>query len=807
MKARIISIVLLLGLLFSGCTISRETRYLIVNVEGLEEYSKTLQDYLAGYEMGITTDTIYAEVAKGNAVACFDVQAIPAINQGVANYWYPHALSTVVIAVDRTQTDAVITGWKSLLDSKEIVGISSNSIIRDMLVMGSISYGLDPISPSKDDVLNLLKELENNDRFMLEDSKSPILLCLDHEVVAWNKAGSNYEIIVPKEGTLSFQVGLLSDIPLTIDEGFDDALLAAELPLANGSYPKQYPEGYQSAHKLSDEDYKWFLNVTDDCSRDLRRKVFKSRLYTTADLREHILFAIGIIAAILLWKGTVYHRMIRPNVSKVVSILCWLMVGWIMLRLFKYQLVTENELSRLCWYGYYIFQLALPVTLLYLTEIMDQAEDGSHSLNFMYIPFTIYILSVLLVLTNDWHQLVFIFDPNGNWAKDYSYGIGYWFIMIFFVLIFILAIIKLFCKGRRSNYVKAKVLLLLLCGLLFLYIIGYIYRVPLAWESDITIFICVIAVIFFETVLHTGLIPVNIQYQRLFANAPIGLSLLDDKGNMVLSSKGTPPISRSIWKRLCIDMDKPLLRDNDTQLHAISIHGGIAVWQENLAVLNRIRKEIKEVQIRLETANALLKEEEEVKKRLLQAETNRKLFEHLERDMESRINALVELVDGQSQIKQANESIALIILCLCHIKRRCNLFFLACQGNKLLGEELSVYLDELIELASYDGLKVLIRCGQSGFIGINNATICYDFAFETITWALKDTASVLMGYLENDDGCLMFRFLPGSDPNKWYFSDELIAGISKANGNIVYKDLDDAIGICLVLPLGGEIDG
>ena len=51
-------------------------------------------------------------------------------------------------------------------------------------------------------------------------------------------------------------------------------------------------------------------------------------------------------------------------------------MGWLLLRLFKYQQLTEeNTLTRLCWYGYYLFQLALPVVLLlYLTEILDSPE-------------------------------------------------------------------------------------------------------------------------------------------------------------------------------------------------------------------------------------------------------------------------------------------------------------------------------------------------------------------------------------------------------------------------------------------------
>lgn len=36
--------------------------------------------------------------------------------------------------------------------------------------------------------------------------------------------------------------------------------------------------------------------------------------------------------------------------------------------------------------------------------------------------------------------------------------------------------------------------------------------------------------LFFETVLRAGLVPVNIRYNRLFASAPISLALMDEDG-------------------------------------------------------------------------------------------------------------------------------------------------------------------------------------------------------------------------------------------------------------------------------------
>ena len=801
------SLLILLCLLLTGCSAEASGGQLISAAEGSGAYSEALLPFLPGYALRDGEDTLYAEVSRGNAVACFDVQAIPAMDRGVGRYWYPHVSATVVLAVDRTRTDAVITGWNSLRESPVPVGISSSSVIRNMLALGALSYGLDREAPSKRDALELLEHLGQNGNFRLEAPDAPILICLDCEAAAWNRNGGNYEIIVPAEGTLSYRMGLLSDVPLTLEPGLDETLLSAGLPLADGERPADFPDDYRPARTLGEEDYDWFLKVTGDSSRDLRRQVFHTRLYTTADMREHILSALFLSAAILLWKGTVSHRMMRRDVRRVVSLLSWLTVGWLLLRLFKYQQLTEGTLTRMCWYGYYLFQLALPVALLYLTEILDRAEGEKRLAHPLWPPLVCYVLSVLLVLTNDLHRLVFRFDLEGNWASDYSYGLGYWLMIAFSLLFFILAVVKLFYKGRKSAYWGGKLFSLLFCGGLIFYVIAYVYRVPLAWESDITVNICILSVLFFETVLHAGLVSVNIQYQRLFAFAPISLTILDENGRTVLSSRSAHPISRSIWKRLLMDMEQPLLRDSNTQLHAIPVRSGMAVWQEDLSRINRLKREIQDVQDRLEAANRLLREEGEIKKRLMTVEANRSLFEQLDRDMEQRVASLTRLIKTLPKTDKPKGLTAYITLCLCHIKRRCNLFFLARQGELLPGDELELYLDELAELARYAGLQTLIRCGQKEALEIRSAALCYDYAFETISWALKETASPLMGYLESEGSDLVFRFLPGGDPTQWHFSEELITSVSAMGGQIACKDLDDAFGICMRIPLGGETCG
>ena len=798
---------LLLCLILAGCGTVDTGGRLISTAEGAEAYSAALAPFLPGYSLQTAEDTLYAEVSRGSAVACFDVQAIPALERGIGRYWYPHVTATVILAVDRSRTDAAVTGWNSLRESPVPVDISSSSVIRNMLALGALSYGLNPKEPTKGDALDFLEQLCQNGGFELDGSDAPILICLDYEAAAWNRSGGTYEIIVPVEGTLTYRMGLLSDTPLTLEPGLDDALLSAGLSLAGGERPPDFPADYRSARVLGEEDYDRFLAITGDSSRDLRRQVFHSRLYTTADLREHILSALLIAAVILLWKGTVSHRMIRHDVRRVVIVISWLMVGWLLLRLFKYQLLSEGTLCRMCWYGYYLFQLALPVALLYLTGILDREEGEKRLVCPPWPPLVVYVLSVLLVMSNDLHQLVFRFTPGGNWGSDYHYGPGYWIVMVFSLLFLVSAFWNLLRKGHRSSSRRGRVLPLLFCTGLLVYLVAYIKRVPLAWESDLTVNICILSVLFFEAVLHSGMIPVNIQYQRLFASAPINLTLLDGDGRTVLSSPGARPISRSVWQRLRTDIHQPLLRDRDTQFHAVSVRSGMAVWQENLSQLNQLRKEIQDVQIRLEAANALLREEGEVKKRLLAAETNRALFEQLDQDMERRITSLAHLIETLPEAEHPRNLTAYITLCLCHIKRRMNLFFLARQGESLPGDELGMYLDELAELGRYGGLRTLLRCGQIGALELRSAALCYDFAFEAMSWTLREEASPLMGYLEIEGTQLVFRFLPGGDPGRWQFSRELMAAVSALGGEIVCKDLDDAYGICLTVPLGGESCG
>ena len=214
MKIRCLPLILLC-LLLGGCSRAVSGGQFDFRSRGLRRSTaQSCTPFLPGYTApGSAEDTLYAEVSRGNAVACFDVQAVPAMRRGVGRYWYPHVLGYGGVG-GGPYTDR--RGHHRLEQPpgqpQSPVGMSSFSVIRNMLAMGALSYGLNQKEPAKQDALDFLEHLSRNGGFELDGSDAPILICLDYEAAAWNRNGGNYEIIVPEEGTLSFRLGLLSDV-------------------------------------------------------------------------------------------------------------------------------------------------------------------------------------------------------------------------------------------------------------------------------------------------------------------------------------------------------------------------------------------------------------------------------------------------------------------------------------------------------------------------------------------------------------------------------------------------------------------
>lgn len=305
----------------------------IISCDAASPYFHVLTDALPEYEISPGSIGYPAERFRESVAAeLFDFQVEGMLQSNPTYYWYPHYAATVVIAVDRSLTQAPISGWNSLRVAGEPIMFVAEGGAFFRHCFAAVSYGLDGNAFSLNNALLLFEALAQQG-LLTEDSAAPIQICFDYQAAAQIQAGRALEVIVPAEGTLSFMRGLLSHRELPLAGDMEAALIKQGFRLADGRCSSGlYPvdASYQRAHTL--EDYGQLNRATEEVAARYRREVLHERLYTTTDGREHILAAMATIIIVIVWAGFTISRALGKTVRRTVLIAALLMVLWILLR-------------------------------------------------------------------------------------------------------------------------------------------------------------------------------------------------------------------------------------------------------------------------------------------------------------------------------------------------------------------------------------------------------------------------------------------------------------------------------------------
>ena len=201
--------------------------------------------------------------------------------------------------------------------------------------------------------------------------------------------------------------------------------------------------------------------------------------------------------------------------------------GLMLLRTVKYNTYNITA-ERFLWYGCYLPMLFSPVLAVLVALSLGKPENYRLPkwTHFLYLPSA---LLFLLVLTNDLHQLVFLF-PNGVLSDDdYRYGAGCYVVLVWMVLCAAASLVLILPKcripqSRRYLWlpVVSFVLVLMYCG-------AYIKGIYWVWllAGDLTVSMCLIFTAIFESCIQCGLIQSNTHYEELFHASTIGALITD----------------------------------------------------------------------------------------------------------------------------------------------------------------------------------------------------------------------------------------------------------------------------------------
>jgi len=414
---------------FSACEKSdlNENKIFCENYK-YKNYLINLNEDFSSFVENCEKDIIIEKFNEKSTIEAFDKFALNAVNYGISNYWYPQYTATAVIAVDRDRINANINGWLDLSTEKNDFSVFIDPSNRDSLI-AAFSYGLEGEIFTYDSALKIFRSLYLEGKLSYDINNADIIVCFDYQAVSMMQNGRNLEIIIPAEGTLTYVKGLLSNnrIDLKTDENL---LIKTGLRTLNGDADLRfYPPAAEYERAVILKDYTHLNNISNSLVAVWRREVLHLRLYSSANGQEHQAVALVYMILIIIWIGSIFYRTMQKGVRLSVLVTGILLVGWILIRIIKYQHIGSDLINIYLWYSFYIFQLCIPISILWLAFLIDKSENTKRPPTILFWLAGLNVLLILTVLTNNLHNYVFIFDKySDNWNENYEYGIVFYVI-------------------------------------------------------------------------------------------------------------------------------------------------------------------------------------------------------------------------------------------------------------------------------------------------------------------------------------------------------------------------------------------
>ena len=461
----------------------------------------------------------------------------------------------------------------------------------------------------------------------------------------------------------------------------------------------------------------------------------KNYVYSFSDKLFNLVRIFIYFALLFAWAVSVRRRVMQRQVKSILTAIILLMGYWLLLREFKFRYVIHTDIMRYLWYSYYIPLLLLPLLSLFVSMSLSQSESYRlPSKTFLlFIPAAFLIA---MVLTNDFHQLVFRFPEHGAFSEhSASYAflsfviVGWQFALLLGA--FALMLVKNRLPGRKRKFLSP--VLAFSAAAVYLALYGFRVHVVMRFFGDFVVVFCLVYAAFFESCIQCGLIQSNERYFDLFqASKDLRIGITESHFAPRYRTEAFIGVSE---KQLRASLTQSVVIENSLSLHGMSIDGGYAFWQEDTADLLSIRQTLKERGEELRERNALLSLEYEREKQHKITEQQNKLYDLLQSKTQTQLDRIDSLVNAYESAHGKSEKkriLAQISVLGSFIKRRKNLTLSAYEKQKLPANMLESAFAEsfyaLRMLGIHGGYRI-----ESTICELPGETMClmYDF-FECV---------------------------------------------------------------------------
>ena len=437
------------------------------------------------------------------------------------------------------------------------------------------------------------------------------------------------------------------------------------------------------------------------------------------------------------WGISVSKRIVQTQVRRNLIAVALLNVFWFVIRSMKYYFVSDPALSRQLWYWYYFPMLFIPLFSVFVSMSLGKPENYRLPkwTSLLYIP---TLICLILVVTNDFHQLVFDFPAGEVWSdKNYDYVFGYFPVIGWEIICALTSFTIMVIKCRLSQ--RKKYLPLSLLCICIVYAI--IYASGAEWMriigGDLTAVQCLMFTAILEGCIQCGLIQTNTGYDSLFEAGTFKAQISDTDYNIRYTSANSPHLSENVMRSAengAVSLDK------NTVLKSNPIEDGHVLWLEDISDIAALLKELEENKETIAESNLLEQENYRTKLKINTLQEKNRLYDLLQDQTAHQIDLLDSLFaqyNTETNYEKRRSLLAKIAVIGAYIKRRGNLMFIGEKSATTDTAELSLCLEESFANLELMGVECAIDIPGNNKIDTTDAIRVYDF-FESVTEAAID---------------------------------------------------------------------
>lgn len=441
------------------------------------------------------------------------------------------------------------------------------------------------------------------------------------------------------------------------------------------------------------------------------------------------------------WTVRVYYKLYDNKTRRYILIIGILIIFWMLIRIIK-GITIDIEVERMCWYLYYLPLIFIP-TIFYICSrsLSDKINDKRKLLLYL-----ISSILLILVLTNDFHELVFRFNNGINFHNDYNHYIGYYLIFMWIAYLFSggminLAINRLKIKKDLKVFLP---LIVLLLGLIFTYF--YIFDILYVRKMNMSIVISVLICLGIELIFYLDLIPNNKRYIQIFSNSNLDMVIVSLDGKTKYTTCSFKVIPNFILKDIKNNKVKNTYQKKNIIYDIKKNKDSYVILKKDLTYIFKLKDEV------IRQKKELLKQQESMK---LEEKTKRDLYEiKIRKDTISRVEKKLEekRLEAKNILMKSDvntEDLEKVKRIIVYSKKKCMLMISEANNEAYNEEIIKILLNELINSMSNLNIDGLVVVKNKMNINGNTMSYLYDIVYELIENSKNKTIMIYV-FSENN---------------------------------------------------------